>query len=204
MRTACDACKLFHCENDAPEQHKAARFQACSKSVPILTPNLACVQFAMVTNLMPLSLHLSQLLHCVCFFMFCSAKVPKLKKSVLPSLTQRKALLLSLCSVFETSSFVFLAHQSCVSVSLHAILTRRTHLLSDQISKNWALKINNGQLSRRWFAKQLFVTFTDFTGFASVTTVGRCGYLYEQMCIQCGKWDWCHAWCQLGTRWCQL
>ena len=22
--------------------------------------------------------------------------------------------------------------------------------------------------------------------------------------IWCGKWDWCHVWCQLGTRWCQF
>jgi len=37
-----------------------------------------------------------------------------------------------------------------------------------------------------------------------ITCVGRYCYLYEQMCIECGKWDWCHVWCQLGTRWCQF
>jgi len=38
----------------------------------------------------------------------------------------------------------------------------------------------------------------------SFSPVGRHGCLCEQMCTQCGKWDWCQVWCQLGTKWCQF
>ena len=41
-------------------------------------------------------------------------------------------------------------------------------------------------------------------GIESKECVGRFGCLCEQICIWCGKCDWCHLWCQLGTRWCQF